>query len=133
MNKLDKLLAVADLITDGSTGSKSLSTGSTGIFDDIIGKYVIVRSRNEGVNCGTVVAADSTGIILEDARRLWYHKPKDASQSWYEGVALSGLSDDSQISPTVDRKLIVEDYSVTLCRKDAIDSLKSKKSVARND
>jgi hypothetical protein len=126
MNKLDKLLAVADLITDGSTGS-------TGIFDDIIGKYVIVRSRNEGVNCGTVVAADSTGIILEDARRLWYHKPKDASQSWYEGVANSGLSDDSQISPTVDRKLIVEDYSVTLCRKDAIDSLKSKKSVARND
>lgn len=131
MNKLDKLLAVADLITDGST---AVATGSKkSLFDDIIGKYVIVRSRNEGVNCGTVVAADSTGIILEDARRLWYHKPKNASQSWYEGVANSGLSDDSQISPTVDRKLIVEDYSVTLCRKDAIDSLKSKKSVARDD
>lgn len=80
-----------------------------------IGKFVIVRSRNEGVNAGTVVRADSTGIVLSNSRRLWHHKPKDKGLKWYEGVAQSGLSSDSKVSGTVPVKVIVEDYSMTFC------------------
>jgi hypothetical protein len=85
------------------------------ITDNLIGKYAIVRSRNEGVNAGYVEAADSTGIVLRNARRLWYHKPAVESESWYEGVANHGLSSDSKISAPVTLKVIVEDYSITLC------------------
>ena len=89
-----------------------------------IGKYVIVRSHNEGVNCGVVVDADDTGIILKDARRLWYYEPKDTKQSWYEGVANSGLGENSKISPAVERKVIVENYSITYCSPQAEKSLR---------
>ena len=85
------------------------------VATSLIGKFVIVRSRNEGINAGTVIAADDTGIILEKSRRLYYHSPKDNKLSWYEGVAISGLSDNSKISGTVNQKVIVEDYSATIC------------------
>ena len=88
-----------------------------------IGKYVICRSRNEGVNAGKVIALDETGIILADARRLYYHKPLDTNISWYEGVALSGVSKDSRLGPPVE-KIIIEDYSLTICEKDAEQSIR---------
>jgi len=88
---------------------------SKSIYKAAIGKYVIVRSRNEGVNAGKLVAADKTGCVLKNARRLWYLKPADSKQAWYEGVANSGLHSDSKVSPTVKRKYIVEDYSITEC------------------
>lgn len=80
-----------------------------------IGKYVIVRTRNEGLNCGVLMAADETGCVLNDARRIWYSKPKDSKLSWYEGVAESGLASGSKISGKVEAKYIIEDYSITLC------------------
>ena len=98
---------------------------SSCITDDAIGKYVIVRTRNEGINCGKVIMADETGCVIEDARRIYYHKPKDRKVSWYEGVAMTGLSDDSKISGTTDRKYIIEDYSLTICTSDAEQSLRN--------
>jgi len=92
------------------------------LYDRYVGKYVICRTRNEGINAGKVIAADNTGVILEDARRLYYHKPINKEISWYEGVALEGLSDDSKTSSPVE-KIIVEDYSLTLC------SAKAEKSI----
>ena len=88
---------------------------SSNLLNDAVGKYVIVRSKNEGINAGVVKAADETGIILSDARRIWYHKPKDKKLSWYEGVAESGLSSDSKVSGVVSEKTIIEDYSITRC------------------
>lgn len=85
------------------------------IADSMVGKYVIVRSMNEGVNAGFVERADETGVILLEARRLWYHKPADPALSWYEGVAVSGVSKDSKLSCPVERKAIIEDYSMTEC------------------
>lgn len=90
-----------------------------GIASSAIGKYVICRSRNEGINAGTVVAADETGVILKDARRIWYHRPADRKLSWYEGVAISGLSADSKVSASVSEKWIIEDYSLTMCSDEA--------------
>jgi len=106
----------------GNTGKQ---TSVSSILKDAIGKYVIVRTRNEGINCGKVFQADETGVIIEDARRIYYHKPKDSNLSWYEGVAESGLHSDSKISGTVSRKYIIEDYSLTICSEEAEKSLRS--------
>lgn len=97
---------------------------SSNMLDHVIGKYVIVRSRNEGINAGVVKAADETGIILSEARRIWYHKPKDKKLSWYEGVAKTGLSSDSKVSGSVDEKAIIESYSITFCSADAEASIR---------
>ncbi len=101
--------------------------GTTAAADSItagmVGQYVLVRSRNEGVNAGYVEAADSTGVVLRNARRLWYHKPAVQSESWYEGVANHGLAQDCRISGIVERKVIIEDYSLTLCSERARQSI----------
>lgn len=96
------------------------------LFDKYIGKYVICRSRNEGVNAGVVVELDETGVILKDARRLYYHKPINKNVSWYEGVAKFGISDDSRLGTPIE-KIIVEDYSLTLCTAEAEKSIKEAK------
>lgn len=101
-------------------------TGEESVATRMIGKKVIVRSRNEGINAGIVVIADETGVELKNCRRIWYHKPKDKTLSWYEGVAMTGVSDDSKISGTVDSKIIIEDYSMTECRDDAFESIMEK-------
>jgi hypothetical protein len=95
------------------------------IFKSSIGEYVLIRSRNEGVNAGKLMAADETGCVLKNARRLWYMKPKDSKQAWYEGVANTGLSSDSKVSAPVSKKVIVEDYSITLCSDEAKKSIKA--------
>ena len=102
-------------------------TGKKSVATRMIGKAVIVRSRNEGINAGIVVIADETGVELKDCRRLYYHKPKDKTISWYEGVATSGISDTSKVSGTVTTKVIIEDYSMTECNKDAYKSIMEKK------
>lgn len=92
------------------------------LFERYKGKYVICRTRNEGINAGFVVEADETGVILEKARRLYYHKPNNKKLSWYEGVALDGLSSDSKTGASVE-KIIIEDYSLTLCTDKAKESI----------
>ena len=99
---------------------------------ELIGRFVICRSRNEGINAGTVKALDDTGVILTDCRRIWYHKPKDVNKSWYEGVAESGLSDDSKVSCTVSEKVIIEDYSLTVCTEESAKSILGKTPNAQN-
>ncbi len=94
------------------------------IYSALIGKYAICRSRNEGLNAGVVIGADETGVLLGEARRLWYHKPAKEGAAWYEAIANSGISYDSKISEAVDQKLIVENYSLTLCSAEAEKSLR---------
>lgn len=110
----------------GNPGAKACN-----LYGRYVGKYVIVRSRNEGINAGKVIEADDTGIILEDARRLYYHKPANKDLSWYEGVALEGLSKDSKVGAEVE-KLITEDYSITVCTKDAEKSIRGAKTNAQS-
>lgn len=123
---LDDLIKLASILDSGSKKEKS-----TGLGGSFVGKYVIVRSRNEGINAGVVLDLDETGVILEDARRLYYHKPADKDLGWYEGVALSGISNDSKIGAAV-TKLIVEDYSLTICTKDAEKSIRGAKTNAQS-
>ena len=104
-------------------------TGDKTIASRMIGKKVIVRSRNEGINAGIVVLADETGVELKSCRRLWYHKPKNKNLAWYEGVAESGISDDSKVSGTVDSKIIIEEYSMTKCNDEAFKTIMDCKNV----
>lgn len=98
-------------------------TGEESIASRMIGKPVIVRSSNEGINIGIVVLADETGVELKDCRRLYYHRPADKSLSWYEGVAMTGISNTSKVSGTVKTKVIIEKYSMTLCTNEAYQSV----------
>lgn len=109
----------------------SQTQSQTNLYQRYAGKYVICRSRNEGVNAGVVVEADETGVILKDARRLYYHKPINKNLSWYEGVALSGLASESKTGPAVE-KIIVEDYSLTVCTAEAEKSIRGAKDNAQN-
>lgn len=102
------------------------ATPASTLYGRYVGKYVICRSRNEGVNAGKVIAADETGVILEDARRLYYHKPLNKNVSWYEGVAKEGLCGSSKVGAAVE-KIIVEDYSLTICSADAEKTIREAK------
>ena len=102
------------------------NTQSSGMLSKYIGKYVIVRSRNEGVNAGKILDIDETGVVLEDARRLYYHKPINKNVSWYEGVAKFGISDTSKVGCAVE-KVIIEDYSLTICHADAEKTIRDAK------
>lgn len=95
------------------------------IFNYIRGKYDLVRSHSEGVNAGKVLEADASGVVLQDARRLWFHVPAEESQSWYEGVANTGLGPRSKVSAVVPLKVIVEDYSMTVCSVMAEESIRN--------
>lgn len=102
------------------------------LFKNMIGKYVVVRSRNEGINAGFLEEADDTGCILKECKRLWYHKPKVKTESWYEGVCNHGLSNDSKVSGAVERKVIVEDYSIVECTEKAEKSIQEARPNAQN-
>lgn len=105
-------------VTESTANDKPLQS-------KLAGKWVIVRSRNEGVNFGCVDFADPEVIMITQARRLWFYRPHDPEQSWFEGVANTGVSKDSKLSPAVDMKAIVEDYSVTICTPEAIRNLQA--------
>ena len=98
------------------------------ISDIAIGKYVIIHSQNEGLNAGYLKDADSTGVVLTAARRLWYPGPKAKTVAWYEGVAMYGLSESSKISCPVTVKIIIEAYSITLCSEISKSSIVNFKS-----
>ena len=104
-----------------------IATEKKGLYSPLLGKYALVRSRNEGINAGYVESADETGVVLKEARRIWYHRPADET-AWYEGVANSGLHQDSKISAKVPLKAIIEDYSITLCSETAKKSIEGFKS-----
>lgn len=125
MNNNELIISLIKMLTNDSKSEikEQNNIDSNDIFSRAIGKYVIVRSRNEGVNCGFLVAANNRVVVLKDARRLYFHRPKDVNLSWYEGVSESGLSDDSKISSPVIEKIIVEDYSITICSDIAKESL----------
>ena len=131
--KEELILKLVGMLIDGDkclNKDTDMSNGS--MLDSMVGKYVIVRSRNEGINAGFVNALDDTGIILNEARRIWYHKPENKNMSWYEGVAESGLSKDSKVSTPVSEKAIIEDYSITVCSEVGKKSISGHKSHEQN-
>jgi hypothetical protein len=125
MNKESLLIKVLEMLLNNDSEGPSPTLNNTknkNLTDRLIGEYVICRSRNEGINAGYLVDADETGCVLSEARRLWSHEPQK-NASWYEGVALYGLSENSKISVKAPEKTIIEDYSLTLCTPEAKKSI----------
>lgn len=120
MNKENLILSLIDKLLNSSANE---SVVPVDVNQDLIGEYVIVRSRNEGVNAGVVSSISNGSISLKECRRLWWFKPKSKSSSWYEGVSIHGLSSDSKVSEPVRLKIICEDFSITVCTKEAKESI----------
>jgi len=117
-----------EIVIDGITyyaNKTEIPVISNSLTAELIGKYVIVRSRNEGVNFGKLKHADETGCVITKARRLWQCRTEKGEEAWYEGVSKIGLAKNASISPTVAMKIIVEDYSLTICEDKAIQEIKN--------
>ena len=125
MNNKQLVTNLLSLLSTDDSKEKEADIRPSSITDSAIGEWVIIRSRNEGLNFGQLAEADHTGCVLNYAQRIWYHKPADTGQAWYEGVANSGLARDSKISPAVPQKIIIENYSITRCSASAVDSIRS--------
>lgn len=98
---------------------------SDGIFKNIVGKYVLVRDRNEGINAGFVISADKTGVVLDKARRLRRHRSAETGL-WYEGVSLYGLDEEfSQVTPESLKIIVSNNYSMTVCTKKAMNNIRT--------
>ena len=54
------------------------------MFENLVGKKVIVRGNNSGVQFGTVREIEGNIILLENSRRLWY---------WEGAASLSQLAE----------------------------------------
>ena len=109
----------------------SYNSGNPGvnlIDNGMLGKYVIVRCRDAGVHSGILESYAGRECVLTESRRLWYHKPADKSLSWYEGVAVSGLSEDSKCSGEVPRRHLTETCDIVLCAIDAELSIRGAKT-----
>jgi|GEM_PF-1431356 len=107
-------------LPDARTNLGAVSVGDA----SMIGKYVIVRCQDAGVHAGILDKYHGRTCILREGRRLWYHEPADKSLSWYEGVAISGLSLNSKTSATVARCILTENCEIVLCSKEAEQSIR---------
>lgn len=110
-----------------SNGDRN-NNGSDTLYEGLIGKYVIVRSHNEGLNAGYLEKAEAAGCVITEAKRLFRPISKDRGLSWYEGVSVSGLGDKSVVSGAVEKKVISESYSLTVCTQTAVDSIRGFKA-----
>jgi hypothetical protein len=89
----------------------------------MIGEFVLVRTRNAGVHCGTLTEFLGTQIVLAGARRVWRWR---GANSLHE-LSLHGPSEEwSRISEPVERIALTEAIEVIPCTP------KAKKSLTRS-
>ena len=88
------------------------------MFENFIGKKVIIRGDRSGVFFGTLVAKEGREVKLENCRRLWY---------WDGAASISQLATDGTVKPdncnftvTVSEIIITDAIEVILCTDKAI-------------
>lgn len=82
---LNKLTALAEILGGGAFPAPTCHPA-----DQLIGQFVIVRSRDSGVHAGTLVSIQDRTVRLTGSRRLWYWKA--AKGHTLSGVALHGIN-----------------------------------------
>jgi len=85
----------------------------------VIGRFVIVRSRDQGVVCGTLRAAAGTCVELTDARQV--HWWGDGANTLFE-MSLRGCGQ-ARISEPVAEILILNACGVIPCEPAAVENL----------
>lgn len=81
---LNKLTALAEILDGGASPAPTSHPA-----DQLIGQFVIVRSRDSGVHAGTLVSVQDRTVRLTGSRRLWYWKA--AKGHTLSGVSLHGI------------------------------------------
>ena len=99
------------------------------MFEDMIGKYVIVRCRDAGVHAGELVSAEGRSCRLKKSRRLWSWHAADKS-CFLSGVANHGLEDDSKIGETLEDLVLTENCEIIVCTPKAEESIRKIKAHA---
>jgi hypothetical protein len=92
----------------------------------LIGKHVIVRSRDSGVHAGTLTAVNGRHVSLTNARRLWYWVA--AKEHTLSAVALHGLKSGSKLASPVAQVDVLDACEITPTTTTAqasIDGMKS--------
>ena len=98
---IDEMQALLTLINGGSPAqNKPPADEHHEAVSALIGKYVIVRSRDSGVHAGTLVSRSGRTVVLIGSRRLWYWVA--AKEHTLSAVSLHGLGDGSKISSAVE-------------------------------
>lgn len=93
------------------------------MFENLLGKYVIVRCKDAGVHSGVLESAEGRACVLRDSRRLWYWKP--AKGAFLSAVAVDGVHDDSKIGKAVTRIALTENCEIIECTRAAEESLRA--------
>lgn len=75
---LGEIKQISRLVNNSKTNENS-------VFDDLIGKYVIIRTYSAGVHAGYLEKKSGNEVILRDSRRLFYWETN-------EGITLSALA-----------------------------------------
>ncbi len=90
-----------------------------------IGKKVIIRGNNSGVEFGELIAQEGQEVTLKNARRIWY---------WEGAASLSQLAKDGTSKPSsckftvfVDSITILDAIEIIPCTDKAIKSIKNVK------
>lgn len=83
---IEKLTTLLELLRDDAPPPNPTDHPAA----QMIGQFVIVRSRDSGVHAGTLVSVHDRTVRLTGSRRLWYWKA--AKGHTLSGVALHGLA-----------------------------------------
>jgi hypothetical protein len=86
----------------------------------VINSFVIVRTRDAGVHCGTLSEIGGTVAILKDARRIWRWR---GANSLNELAVKGAAKDFTRISEAVDIIMLTEAIEVIPCTKEATKNL----------
>jgi hypothetical protein len=86
----------------------------------MLGQFVIVRSREQGVVCGVLKEQSGRAIVLDDARQI--HAWSDGANTLFE-MSLRGCGS-ARISEPVETILILEACGVIPCTAEAEENLR---------
>ena len=91
------------------------------MFENFIGKKVIVRGNRSGVFFGTLVEKEGTEVKLQKCRRLWYW---DCAASISQ-LAVDGTKDpdDCKFTVIVEEMVVMDAIEILLCTDKAINSI----------
>lgn len=115
---IDKIPALLALLGEKAPPSSPASR--------LIGRYVIVRSRDSGVHAGVLSSINGRHVSLTDSRRLWYWQA--AKEHTLSAVSLHGLASGSKIASAVSQIEILDACEIIPATEAACDSIKGMKS-----
>lgn len=88
------------------------------MFEEFIGKRVIVRTHSAGVHFGTLVGRDGKEVVLHDARRMW---------EWHGAFTLNAMATTGikggRISVAIPSILLTEAIEIIRCSEKAADNI----------